>query len=342
MRRLFVVLSAAFTALIMMLVGAGLSCANTSTYYWQGTGRTVHAAPSDLGPDGGKKVNMSTDRGWKAEFAPAFGQQTMDQSVERGSNAKIVDEVASDLNAGNTVTLRGFSLGALAADRVARKLSQRGVNTANLRVNVVADGYTPGTGALVVLRPYTSLLRQYGVTPAAPASRAGGQWTYECIQFDGVCDMVKNPAADPMGAVTRVLGYVMYHGAAGVRTDPVYNYRNRHNLRSTTTYVNGRKVIKYHAPNPVDRLLHGAAARPAATPAPVRRHTVAAPAAAPVNGDTPVSTYRAPAPTYVAPPQVQQPVQQTWKQAAPVVKQYAPQAEKPIRDFARQFGIRLP
>ncbi|MFZ1361168.1 MAG: PE-PPE domain-containing protein [Candidatus Saccharimonadales bacterium] len=291
------------TALVVLFGGG--SIASAKTYYFQGTGPTK---------DSSADVNMSTDRDWRAEFAPVYGERTMDQSVKDGTD-RATDEIAADLSSGTPVTIEGYSLGAVTVDSVVDRLNQSGVSTSNLTVNVIADGRQPGTGALVVLRPYASQLAALGVTAQQPTDQ---RQTYHCIKFDGVCDMV-DPVKDPMGALTRVAGYYLYHGG----NDTKYTYSNKEQLTSSKVTRGNKTIVTYDAPNPINRLTGSmqASAPTTATVAPVQVATE---------------------PTYVAPAPIQEQVQQVWEQTAPIVQQVAPQVVKPITDLASQFGIALP
>lgn len=314
--------------------------AHAETYYFQGTGDTHAPSPAEIGWSNGPVVNMSTDRGWKADFAPVHGDRTMDQTVQDAA-VKGVNPIASDLAAGKQTKLRGFSIGGLAAEKTAGALNDRGANTSNLQVDTLASGYQPGTGALIVLNPYHDVLRPFGITTRSSSPMANQPRTNRCIRYDMVCDMV-DPVKDPAGAATRIAGYLLYHGMDNSK-DPTYNYGNLDNLKSTTTKRGNATVVMYDAPNPIDRVL-GKAPTVAPAPAPV-----AAPAPAPEPAYVPPApepTYTAPAPqapVYQAPAPVQQQVRQVWQQAAPVVQQIVPQQTvKDIKNVASQFGIKLP
>lgn len=244
-RRPYVVMLV-FGALAVLLVfnGSGSSQA-ASTYVFQGMGPTTGISSAER-HSAAKVVNMSTDRGWRAEIAPAFGSQTLDQSVTSGG-AIAWNEVTADLEAGKTVTLQGFSLGALTAGDLANRLAENHVDTTHLKVDVYSDGREAGSGALVALQPFAPALKLFGIT-TGPRPSLPGQWTIHCVQHDGVCD-TPNPLKDPVGAVDSLVGYFMYHG----KQDPVYNYNNLGNLQSTSVKSGDDTYVTYHTPHPITR-----------------------------------------------------------------------------------------
>lgn len=341
----------------LAVVSTGIAQADT-TYYYQGTGPTVEVSQEDR-DSADEYISMSTDFGWKAEFSPAYGKQTMDQSVNNGKELGL-NAVAQDLSEGKSVKLEGFSLGAVAADDIARDLDTQGVDMSNLEINVISDGRQPETGALVVLQPYAPILENLGVTTTGPTATKTGEWTYHCIQYDAICDMV-DPVVDPIGAAVRAVGYLTYHNGS----DPVYNYGNKENLDSQSETIGNQTVVTYDAPNPVNRLVEQTidsavdslttsvsalvpAPAPMPAPEPVNQNVgtipapVVTPASAPAVAPTPAPVV-APAPVaYQAPEPVQQQVQHVWEQAAPIVEQVAPEHVQPIVDLANQFGIQLP
>lgn len=338
-----------------------------SLYYYQGTGPTIEVTQTQR--DSAKQfISVSADLGWKAEFAPAHGKQTMDKSVKLGKELSL-QAVADDLANGKSVKLEGFSLGAVVVDDIARELDVQGVDMSNLEINAVSDGRQPETGALVVLQPYAPVMGLLGITTTGPTSTKTGEWTYHCIQYDAICDMV-DPVADPVGAAVRLAGYFTYHNGS----DPVYNYGNRDQLSSQSETVGNQTVITYEAPNPLNRLVERTIDS-WMNPTPVTEPTdpsigtipekviypdrptsvveeapAAAPIPAPVPAPTPVEipvqtkvNYPAHPPVnYQTPEPVAVGIQQAWEQATPVLEQVAPEYVQPAIDLANQFGITLP
>lgn len=231
---------------------AGTASADSDvTYYYQGTGPTV-AASQDIKDqataNGGSLVDMSVDKGWRADFRPVQGQDTADQSVASGIRLG-APGVRQDLADGKQVTIEGFSLGSLAAGDLAKYLASEGVDISDLHVTLISDGHMENTGALIVLQPLKPLLDVIGITSGPRAVPLTGTWTFICLEGDGVCD-TPDPLHDPIGALDALVGYVTKHGGL----DKVYNYSNLDQL-SSTTYVNGNvTTVVYHAPRAITRL----------------------------------------------------------------------------------------
>lgn len=231
---------------------AGTASAETgSTYYYQGTGATA-AAPQYIkdqaAADGGVLVDMSVDKGWKADFRPVQGQDTADQSVANGIQLG-APGIKEDLAAGKQVALKGFSLGSLAAGDLAKYLADNGVDISNLHVTLISDGHMENTGALIVLQPLKPVLDLIGITAGPRVLPSVGKWTIVCIQGDGVCD-TPDPVRDPVGGLDALVGYLTKHGGL----DPQYNYGNLDNLDSTTYVAGNVETVVYHAPRAITRV----------------------------------------------------------------------------------------
>lgn len=246
------------TLIVAVIVGglanaAGSAHAAGRMYYFQGTGDTV-AAPEYIekyaADSGFELVDMSTDEGWEADFAPVQGTNTADQSIASGV-ALASPSIQQDLADGKRVVGTGYSLGALAMGQLGKDLAEAGVDISNMKFTLISDGTTKDTGALVVLeriKPVADVMKMIGITPGPREVPSVGQWEFICIAGDGVCD-VPDVLRDPVGALDALVGYFVKHGGA----DPKYNYWNTDEMESTT-YVDGNvTTVVYHAPRAITR-----------------------------------------------------------------------------------------
>lgn len=236
----------------LLAFAGGASAQEGTTYWYQGTGPTG-AAPQVIidqaAADETDLVNMSGDRGWQANFKPAHGETTADESVASGV-ALGSPNIKKDLEDGKRVVIKGFSLGSLAAGDLGVYLAKEGVDIRNMKFTLIADGHTPETGALIALQPLKPLLDVIGITPGPREVPSVGQWEYVCINGDGTCDL-PDVLRDPVTALDNLVGYFTKHGG----TDPKYNYWNLENLDSRT-YVDGNVVTTvYDAPRALPRLV---------------------------------------------------------------------------------------
>lgn len=228
-----VVIAALFTS-------GNISLAATVTNFVQGTGPTFNTPANDL----------SADNGWKADFAPVQGTNTMDQSVADGVN-RLSPIIKGQLNQGQHVKTEAYSLGTLVAGDTTESLAKQGVDLSNADVLLSSDGRTRYTGALTVidslgLGPIAKML---GITATGPRTTYGNAHVVsDCWGFDGVCDM-KDPTKDPVGAVYSILGYFTQHAGK----DPLQNYTPESRAAAKkSTFVDelGVEHITYTGKNP--------------------------------------------------------------------------------------------
>lgn len=241
-------------ALAAMVFGiGGFANATTGTTYWyQGTGDTI-ATPQyvtdDASDDDTDVVNMSGDRGWKADFAPVQGKTKADDSVASGV-ALGAPSVKQDLEDGKRVVIKGFSLGSLAAGDLGVYLAKEGVDISNMKFTLISDGHTPETGALVVLQPLKPIMGLIGITPGPREIPSVGLWEYQCINGDAICDL-PDPLRDPVTALDNLVGYFTKHGGV----DPKYNYANLDQLESRTYVEDNVVTTVYDAPRSIPRVV---------------------------------------------------------------------------------------
>ncbi len=280
-------------AIASTVLPMGIGSAEGKTLYFPGTGG---ATPTINDGD----VNTQKQRGWRPEIAGVYGTRSMDESVV-ADNSRLANEVRN----GGVDSLHGFSLGGVKADEVAAAAG----NPAGVRLIVDGSPRQPGTGALVVLKPWHDSLQSVGITTGG--QKANVHTTYRCISYDPICG--GGILRDPLRAG---LGYVLYH--SGV--DRKYNYRNLNKLEHTSVSHGNTTIETYSAPDPVQRVqeIVAPAPVPAAAPAPA-----SAVVPAPVSAPAPVTSV----PTPVV------------NQVANDVDRVIPGAGKAVRDFAGQFGF---
>lgn len=243
LRRIMTGVVFVFAIIITLVTGgqsspasAAVATASAEKVYWyQGRGVPIDSPPGTIG--------VVNDLGGSADFAPAQGTRTMDQSV--AVNMAVSDpKIRQDLEDGKTVTLDGFSLGALSAGDEAESLANAGVDTRNLRVVMNSDGRMAETGALDVLQPFGPVLSLAGITTSGARENYGDATvTSRCIKRDFICD-VKDPFKDPVGFVDSAIGFHTFHNG----TDPLNNYNNLDNMKKTTTQ-DGNVTVEVYTPS---------------------------------------------------------------------------------------------